>query len=899
MDNFESIQFKGQLRDYQQRVIEQSDRYLKDHKIHIVAPPGSGKTILGLELIRKLNAPALILTPSLVIRQQWGDKFAEAFLNHQDVHKYVSYDLKHPRLLTCVTYQSLYGACQHIKIETKEENIYEQEDYQDLDVIQMMLDAHIQTICLDEAHHLKSEWQKSLENFLSQLPQDITMIALTATPPYDSTPQEWNRYMRLCGEIDEEIFVPELVASQHLCPHQDYVYFNYPTRQEMKVLQEHHKQMMLCLQDLLYGPLFQQAIQMAQFDKCDAEKEEFILNHISECVAVFVTAQFVGVDIPMKVIRFISPRGKLPSCTLEHIQLALQMIIDYPDIFSENISTLIRHQLSQHHLLQRRKVQLTSYEKINKMLVSSLGKLKSIEKIVEAESQSLKEDLRMLILTDYIQKDFSSLIGTDQELMSLSCVTLFESLRRLNREKKIAVLSGSFVLVPDYLQEKIVFLMKEEKMSCQFLPFVSTGYSQVVGYTSQRKVVQMMTQFFEEGYIHILIGTRSLLGEGWDCPSVQSLILASTVGSFVLSNQMRGRAMRIDRTNPDKTAHIWHLVTIEPPLTPIAYLHQNLFHILGQNQVMNSYDYEILKRRFDCFLGPAYHQYVIESGIERLDIISPPYTRENIESINQQMLELAADRETMKKSWEATLQGQVHPHVRQTSRISQKVLPKSYVFQNACLLVLLDIIFTIVTRIINHQVNIYADTFIRTVIADIALTIIGVMLARFHLQLLQYLTPKRMIYAYAKALLETLQEIGDIQKENVFLDIELDDETEQYIDCSLAHATLHEQTLFATSLKELFSGIDNPRYILIQKTSLLGLQRKNYMMSFPCPNRIGSQKEYAEIFHKHLCRVHDFSLVYTRQEKGRQELLKCRRFSYWNMNNGFITGKKMMKKDWE
>lgn len=48
--------------------------------------------------------------------------------------------------------------------------------------------------------------------------KDVYMIALTATPPYDSTPLEWERYSRLCGPVDEEILVPELVKEGSLCP---------------------------------------------------------------------------------------------------------------------------------------------------------------------------------------------------------------------------------------------------------------------------------------------------------------------------------------------------------------------------------------------------------------------------------------------------------------------------------------------------------------------------------------------------------------------------------------------------------------------------------------------------------------------------------------------------------
>jgi hypothetical protein len=34
------------------------------------------------------------------------------------------------------------------------------------------------------------------------------------------------------------------------------------------------------------------------------------------------------------------------------------------------------------------------------------------------------------------------------------------------------------------------------------------------------------------------MATKSLLGEGWDAPCINALMLAGFVGSFVLSNQM-------------------------------------------------------------------------------------------------------------------------------------------------------------------------------------------------------------------------------------------------------------------------------------------------------------------------------------------------------------------------
>ena len=81
MNKFENIYFCGVFRDYQQRVLDNADKYLKDGKINIVAAPGSGKTVLGLELIRRLGEPCIILSPTTAIREQWGARFRDLFLD--------------------------------------------------------------------------------------------------------------------------------------------------------------------------------------------------------------------------------------------------------------------------------------------------------------------------------------------------------------------------------------------------------------------------------------------------------------------------------------------------------------------------------------------------------------------------------------------------------------------------------------------------------------------------------------------------------------------------------------------------------------------------------------------------------------------------------------------------
>ena len=113
----ELLHFHGTWRTYQQRVLDRFDKYGSDKKIHVVAAPGSGKTTLGIELVRRLDAAALILAPTITIREQWADRIRESFLPQDDSREdaavpvsasdtaspLLSQDLKNPGLNTIAT----------------------------------------------------------------------------------------------------------------------------------------------------------------------------------------------------------------------------------------------------------------------------------------------------------------------------------------------------------------------------------------------------------------------------------------------------------------------------------------------------------------------------------------------------------------------------------------------------------------------------------------------------------------------------------------------------------------------------------------------------------------------------------------------------------------------------
>jgi superfamily II DNA or RNA helicase len=70
-----------------------------------------------------------------------------------------------------------------------------------------------------------------------------------------------------------------------------------------------------------------------------------------------------------------------------------------------------------------------------------------------------------------------------------------------------------------------------------------------------RLYVALITDLFQDGFTRCLVGTRGLLGEGWDATKLNVLIDLTAVTTRVTVNQVRGRALRLDPEDPGKLAH--------------------------------------------------------------------------------------------------------------------------------------------------------------------------------------------------------------------------------------------------------------------------------------------------------------------------------------------------------
>ena len=906
-DYYERMRFQGEFRDYQQRILDKAPEYFKDGHIHVVAPPGSGKTILGLELICRRHAPAVVFSPTVAIAAQWLDRLTG---NFDAEPADCSSDLERPATLTSVTYQALHAVTKQAetdesakksgaqKPQTRQSSSGEGKSQTDAltALADRLIAAGVRTICLDEAHHLRREWQKVLERFVALMRErtpKLVIIALTATPPYDADPNEWQRYITLCGDIDEEIFTPELVAQHNLCPHQDYVMFNYPTDAEMAVLREYQVKAATAIKDVLGSDLFAELLREAGLIVAEPATNskrrsvpEAIYEHPDDYLALMVLMTASGLTPPDYLIRLVTVKRRLPAYRIVYAEQAFQFVISSPQIFGEERSSRLKSLLARRGLTSKGRVELQRSDALSRALMASSGKLDSIACIADHESKSMGDGLRMLVLTDYIRKEQINDIGTNATLTSMGVVPVFETIRRAcacgDIAQPLAAVSGSLVIIPTALQDEAYRLAEVRGATARFTALEHTDdWVQADFGSGTRDTIAIITALFEAGRIRILVGTKSLLGEGWDSPSINTLVLASFVGSFMLTNQMRGRAIRAVAGQPGKVANIWHLVAAEPETVYSSELTRTIGEFIDKPDYsqIHGIDYATLRRRFDCFIGPSYLNRGVESGIERLGIIKPPFDRDGLARINADMLRRAADRDAVAQQWrDATADGgQVH----KAMRVDAVTMPRGLMMVNLVeLLVLVGI--AALTRYVLMPVAWAIMSEERVTGTVVTLVCVGAVLpfaARAVMRLFGVATPKRQLFSLGEALLGALKEMGRITSPDAHMVVEQLDDNGIILQCTLTGATHREQAVFAETLEQLLEPIDNPRYVIIAREWAI----RRYAFSFACPAVFARNKTSVACLAKHLASsMGRFDLVSTRDEQGRRIMLKCRTQSFIN-----------------
>ncbi len=790
--------FKYELRDYQADIINELNVYLEDRKLNVVAPPGSGKTVLGLEIICRLNKKTVIFVPTLAIKEQWVKNFKTNFIS----------DLKIDDDIYILTYQSLNEGINVLLVNR----------FKNQEVV----------LCFDEAHHLHNKWLKQINQFKDQI-NVIFTLSFTATPPYDLNLTDYNKYLNLCGEIDTEVEITSLIKAKAVCPHQDYIYLNNLLNYEEKEVNDYRYDVNLALTEIINDNLLNDVYDIIRNNILNNKEE------IYEDVSVYYLLVNYLILCNYKFDK------KLLNKWLKNFKPQKILWKDIEEIYNYIVFNLkiekIKNVFLKYDLIEKNKVNLVLSEKISKKINNSINKLKSINDIVDFEYNLRHDSAAILILTDYIRNvDLIKLIN-HKIIRELSVISIFQKL--YSKYNSVAVLSGSLVIV----EAKFLYLFKDLKYK-SFDKYVI--FENING-----AAISLVSELYNSGKIKILIGTRSLLGEGWDSKITNTLIIASFVESFISSNQIRGRALRF---LDNKISHIWHLLSVP-------------FNI-----DINNDDFE-LKRRFTSFYGLSDKRNILMNNIYRYNYFPKIIEASNTEKINKKTIDYAKKLDEIKNAWQ---------NISDNNCVITKDLsiPKERIFKSkirikqatSIILMIFSVIMFFVFIFINNNTgnNGLLDATYSLVI--IILFILLYFLIRSYLYIAN---PLNYLNKIMNSLKETLLETNIIKEVNFILNKNINKQ-ETYYEIKINSKYVRDKMIFYNAIKEILLEVNNPRYVLIYYFIFIPI----YANSISCPSIISKNRQVAQIFADNLKRFGSYKLVYTRSENGVKILNKIKRFKW-------------------
>jgi superfamily II DNA or RNA helicase len=679
------VRFTGRLRPAQEAAIKIARAQLAKGKrrVHIVAPPGSGKTVLGLYLWSEcVQEPAVVLSPNSAIQAQWASR-TNLFQVSPEASDGVSMDPKTPGLLTSLTYQSVTlpdrgdadmdEAATALWKETliakgqaedpdeatvwiedlrrHNREYYEQRlsayrkmvrdrvalsgnslatlHASSLETLHRLRDRGVGLVILDECHHLMSHWGRVLADARELLEQPV-VIGLTATPPdrVGKLPEDVERYDEFFGPVDYEVPVPAVVKDGFLAPYQDLAYFVRPTSEELQYLatvdSEFHE-----VVHLLCGEFGRNRPRSRGGNSSQAEPPgsaggnpagstsgaaslDFSQHVSDEPLPVWLERVLRTLELPTGRMKdwtsferrdpelarmgplFLMSRGTpLPA----HVPSPDETIIDPQaqqfDLLVPLLDRYIRHRLQRsedpadHALAERAiaKLRLLGIQvtetgpracasPVGRVMAYSTAKTRALLPILEAEMKALGDTIRAVVIADYEKTSaVAPEIGHLLDEEAGGAVAAFRGLLSTPEVDGLdpVLVTGSTVLVDDDLAEQFKKeadrWLAEHRHSSELTYQEEAGFHVLTGSGSQwcpRVYVEMITDLFQRGVTRCLVGTRGLLGEGWDANKVNVLVNLASVTTSMSVNQLRGRSIRLDPDVPEKMADNWDVVCIAP-----------------------------------------------------------------------------------------------------------------------------------------------------------------------------------------------------------------------------------------------------------------------------------------------------------------------------------------------
>lgn len=709
------LTFRFPLRRYQQEILELIKLKFErgERELHIVAPPGAGKTIIGLQIASELQQNTLIISPTTTIQAQWAEKLNLFLPVGEEAygvqHLIGTHDDKPLKPITLLTYQVLstpgreqeyleklahkswieeliakglsHGDAELRILELLQNNskahdkemsrhitrlrrkltevldIGEVIHPNALALIQSLRRQKFKTVIFDECHHLTDYWAAIMTHLIKRLDNPV-VIGLTGTPPEGKSQSQENRYVSLVGEIDYQVPTPALVREGGLAPFQDLVYFVSPTREEEKFLEDQHQEFHLLLEELSMpeGALLTKWVQERISSICQsgAGWKEFANKQR---------------DLASALIRY-AWKHRLAMPLEQELSTHLMqspLLDDWMNILEDFALNFLKISASteDHHLYEKIRGAIAKLgygltEKgirkqaspVDRVLAFSKGKSKAVAEILSVEQRNLGERLRCAVVTDFERMSATAAKQTRGVLNEESggaIAVLRELLKaEVSAELNPCLVTGSLILIDKRIAEQFCTAMTEHLRAEEFnfeitlTEHPSEAFVEVKAASSEweaRLYVRLATKILERGITKVLIGTRGIFGEGWDCQSLNTLIDLTTTTTPVSVKQLRGRSIRINTTDPlggRKVANNWDVVCIAPYLEKglndyqrFARKHEGYFGICDDGQV-------------ECGVGHVHPSF---------SELSPAEIFANLEDFNQEMRMRALIRDGIYDLW--------------------------------------------------------------------------------------------------------------------------------------------------------------------------------------------------------------------------------------------------------
>jgi len=736
LPEFGAICFNGKLRPSQVAAVSVIEPQLdvQGKHLHIVAPPGSGKTVLGLyvwaNLVRK---PTLVLSPNSAIQAQWAARTDLFDLDGKD--EFVTTDPKSPGLLTSLTYQSitmpkrggeeLNEAATELWVQNlisngeavDEENALAwQEDlkvrnndyYEDRlstyrkkvrdefskhgnalwtlsesakDNLQRLKEAGIGMIILDECHHLLHHWGRVLTEVREYFDNPI-VLGLTATPPdfQHYGEEDAKRYQEFFGEIDYEVPVPALVRDSNLAPYQDLAFFVRPSQKELTYAAKVDEEFANLLQDLHMVQDYPNATlpidkwvykALEERKSPGGKREEW--EQFSKRNDKFANAARAFL---------LNTTGSIPDGVPRPPDYLLNSYQNKLAILRPVLDRYVRHGLRRSkNELDHQKAELVTQRlrmlgsqitetgirpcasPVGRIMAYASTKTKAISKILNSEMQALGEEIRAVIITDFEKTSATTLVEGVMDDEAGGAVAAFRQAVSCDNVDLLnpILMTGSTVLVDDDLAAEFLAAandwINERNLAITLVDEIRGDYHEIVGKGKDwipRYYSLMITEFFQQGITKCLIGTRGLLGEGWDASRINVLMDLTTVTTSMSINQLRGRSIRLDKQWPEKVANNWDVICLAPEFT-------NGFS-----------DYERFKKKHKQLYGVC-DDGAIEKGVGHVHAAfteaEPEGISEGMSIFNEDMLRRSRNRSHVRGLW-----GIGQPfHAKPTSAIEAKL----------------------------------------------------------------------------------------------------------------------------------------------------------------------------------------------------------------------------------